>query len=45
MSATWKHDGKVVVFDPDVGTVSARSEYEAWLEVDRRKAMRREKRG
>lgn len=43
MSATWKQNGKVIVFDPDIGTVSARSEYECWLEIDRRKAMKRER--
>lgn len=44
MSATWTHDGTVIVLDAEVGTASGRSEHEAWQKIDRRKAMKREKR-
>lgn len=37
-------DGTVLVFDSEVGTVSGRSEFEALRELDRRKAMKRERR-
>ncbi len=43
MIATWTHEGTVIVFDKDIGTVSARSEHAAWREVDRRKAMKRDR--
>lgn len=33
-------DGTVIVFDPEIGTVSAKSEAEAWREVERRKALK-----
>ncbi|WP_181172293.1 hypothetical protein [Mesorhizobium sp. B2-2-3] len=44
MSAIWTHDGTVIVFDPEIGTVSAPSETAARREVERRKAMKRERR-
>ena len=44
MIAIWTHDGTIFVFDNEIGTVSARSEHEAWKEIGRRKAMKRERR-
>lgn len=43
MSAIWTHDGTVIVFDPEIGTVSAHTETAARREVERRKAMKRER--
>lgn len=37
-------DGTVLLVDSEVGTVSAKSEAAAWREVERRKAMNRERR-
>jgi hypothetical protein len=37
-------DGTVLLFDSEIGTVSGRSEFEALREVERRKAMKRERR-
>jgi hypothetical protein len=44
MIAIWTHEGTVIVFDLEVGTVSARSEHEAWREVERRRAIKQERR-
>ncbi|WP_167480743.1 hypothetical protein [Mesorhizobium waimense] len=41
MIAIWTHEGTIIVFDPEIGTVAARSEHEAWREVERRKAKSR----
>jgi len=42
MRAQWIHEGTLLVFDPEVGTVSARSEYEACREIASRKAAKRQ---
>ncbi|CAN7687044.1 hypothetical protein LJR234_005737 [Mesorhizobium amorphae] len=44
MIAIWTHEGTIIVFDPEIGTVAARSEHEAWREVERRKAIKQERR-
>lgn len=44
MIAIWTHDRTIIVFDNEIGTVSARSEHEVWKEIGRRKAMKRERR-
>jgi hypothetical protein len=44
MSACWTQDGTFNVFDPEIGLVTGPSEVAVWREVDRRKAMKRERR-
>ena len=44
MIAIWTNAGTIIVFDPEVGTASGRSEHEAWKEIERRKAMKQERR-
>lgn len=36
-------DGTVIVVDAEVGSASGRNEFEAWREIERRKAAKREK--
>jgi len=43
MTALWMHSGKIIMFDSTVGTVSARSEHQAWIEIARRKEYKRQK--
>lgn len=35
-------DGTIIVFDPEIGTVSAPSEHIAWQKIDRRKELKRQ---
>jgi|EndMetStandDraft_9_1072997.scaffolds.fasta_scaffold688429_1 hypothetical protein len=45
MIAIWTHDdGTIIVFDPEIGTVCARSEHEAWQKIERRKALKQDRR-
>ncbi|WP_181181353.1 hypothetical protein [Mesorhizobium sp. B1-1-5] len=44
MSAITTQDGTIIVFDQEVGTVSASTESAARREIERRKAMKRERR-
>lgn len=41
MSFLVTHDGTVIAFDPEIGTVSARTKAEAEREIARRKAARK----
>jgi hypothetical protein len=43
MTSITTHDGTVLLFDPEIGVVSATSREEAEVEIRRRKAAKRDR--